>query len=501
MPMTIQPCELPDNALYIAGNWRKGHGAPIESRFSADGSLNRVIDGASREDGIEAIEAAVRAQADPAWLTLMPQERARYLHRIADGIEANAARIAWIQSRDTGKTLRETGALAASAAGTFRYYAAVCETMDSDMTAQRSGCLTLSMHEPMGVVAAITPWNSPIASDAQKIAPALAAGNAVILKPASWSPLVSLELARIVDESGLPKGLFSVLPGSGAEIGNLLVEHPAIARVSFTGGTATGRRIAMKAAEKLMPVSLELGGKSPTIVFEDCDTDLAIAGILFGIFSSTGQSCIAGSRLFVQRSIYNSFVARLVEATEALVTGHPHDAATQVAPLIHPDHRDAVEAFVARAVSDGGKVLTGGRRPDDLTLAAGAYYLPTIISGLTNDSELCREEVFGPVLAVLPFEDEADVIALGNDNQYGLACGIWTRDFPKGWRVARAIQAGTVWINTYKQFSISTPFGGDKESGIGREKGRAGMLAYMRQKSIYQDLTGAPHPWARWPHT
>ncbi|MFP1632018.1 aldehyde dehydrogenase [Zhengella sp. ZM62] len=497
--MSIQPCALPENLLFIAGEWRKGRGAPIESRFSADGSLNRVIDGASREDGIAAIEAAVRAQADPAWRALKPHERARIFHRIADGIEASAGRIAWIQSRDTGKTLRETAALAASAAGTFRYFGAVCETMDSEMTAPRGDALTLSLHEPLGVVAAITPWNSPIASDAQKVAPALAAGNAVILKPASWSPLVALELARIVEQSGLPKGLFSVLPGSGAEIGNLLVEHPSIAKVSFTGGTATGRRIAMKAAEKLMPVSLELGGKSPTIVFGDCDTDLAIAGILFGIFSSSGQSCIAGSRLFVQRSIYESFVARLVEATESLVTGHPHDEATQVAPLVHPDHRASVEDFVKRAIADGGTVLTGGRRPDDPALADGAYYLPTIISGLANEAELCREEVFGPVLAVLPFDDEADVIAQGNDNQYGLACGIWTRDFPKGWRVARAIQAGTVWINTYKQFSISTPFGGDKESGMGREKGRAGMLAYMRQKSLYQDLTGQPHPWARWP--
>lgn len=497
--MSIQPCALPENLLFIAGEWRKGRGAPIESRFSADGSLNRVIDGASREDGIAAIEAAVKAQADPAWRALKPHERARFLYRIADGIEANAGRIAWIQSRDTGKTLRETAALAASAAGTFRYFAAVCETTDGEMTAQRGDALTLSLHEPLGVVAAITPWNSPIASDAQKIAPALATGNAVILKPASWSPLVALELARIIEESGLPKGLISVLPGSGAEIGNLLVEHPSIAKVSFTGGTATGRRIAMKAAEKLMPVSLELGGKSPTIVFEDCDIDLAIAGILFGIFSSSGQSCIAGSRLFVQRSIYDAFVARLVEATEALVTGHPHDAATQVAPLVHPDHRASVEGYVARAVADGGQVLTGGRRPADPALAGGAYFLPTIIAGLGNDAELCREEVFGPVLAVLPFDGEDDVIAMGNDNQYGLACGIWTRDFPKGWRVARAIQAGTVWINTYKQFSISTPFGGDKESGIGREKGRAGMLAYMRQKSLYQDLTGQPHPWARWP--
>jgi len=351
----------------------------------------------------------------------------------------------------------------------------------------------------MGVIAAITPWNSPIASDAQKIAPALAAGNAVILKPASWSPLVALALGRIIDAAGLPVGLFSVLPGAGGEVGEALVEHPDIAKLSFTGGTETGRRIAVKAAQKLMPVSLELGGKSPTIVFEDCDMDLAIAGILFGVFSSSGQSCIAGSRLFIQSRIYDAFLTRLVEATENLIVGHSHDPATQMAPLVHPDHRDSVEAHVEAARSKGGRILTGGARPDDPALSEGAYYLPTIIDGLPNDSDLCQQEIFGPVLAVLPFDDEDDLIAQANDSIYGLACGIWSRDFPRCWRIARAVHAGTVWINTYKQFSISTPFGGVKASGLGREKGRAGLLAYMQQKSIYHDLTGAPHPWARWP--
>ena len=485
---------LPSGALFIGGEWHTGRGAEITSIFPADGSVNRVLQGASPEDGEEAIARAKAAQ--PAWGALKPHERARVLYAIAEGIEKNIGRISQIQSQDTGKTLSETAALAASAAGTFRYFAAVAETMDEEMTAQRGGALTLSVHEPMGVVGAITPWNSPIASDAQKLAPALAAGNAAILKPASWSPLTSLELARIVDEAGLPKGLLSVLPGSGREIGNLLVEHPDIAKISFTGGTSTGRAMAEKAGRKLMPVSLELGGKSPSIVFEDADMDVALAGILFGVFSSTGQSCIAGSRLFVQRKIYDAFVARLVEATRQLRVGHPFAEGTQVAPMIHREHRTEVEAHVARALDDGGRLLCGGQAPQGAEFADGSYYLPTIIDGLPNDARLCREEVFGPVLAVLPFDDEADVIAQSNDNEYGLACGIWTRDFPRAWRVARAIRAGTVWINTYKQFSISTPFGGDGASGVGREKGRQGMRAYMRQKAIYADLTGAPHPWA-----
>jgi betaine-aldehyde dehydrogenase len=489
--------QLPDGRLYFAGEWRKGSGAEIASVFPADGSTNMVLAGASKDDLDTAISAATTAQRTPAWRNLKPHERATFLYRIAEGLARNIERIAQIQTRDTGKTLTETRALAASAAGTFRYMAAALETLDETMTSPRGEYLTLSVHEPIGVVAAITPWNSPIASDAQKVAPALAAGNAVILKPASWSPLVSLELARIIDESGLPKGLFSVVPGSGALIGDHLVEHPAIGKVAFTGGTEVGRSLMVKAAQKLMPVSLELGGKSPTIVFDDCDQDMAIAGILFGIFSSSGQSCIAGSRLFVQRGIYHQFVDRLVKSTKALTLGHPHDPSTQVAPLIRAPHRAAVEAHVGRAISDGGEILAGGKRPDEDAYATGFYYEPTIIAGLGNGSRLCQEEVFGPVLAVLPFDSEEAVIAVANASSYGLASGIWTRDVTKAWRVGRALEAGTVWINTYKQFSISTPFGGLKDSGLGTEKGREGIRAYQQQKSFYLDTSGRPHPWAK----
>jgi len=491
------PQDFRDDRIFIGGMWRRGGGAPINSVFAAEGTSNMTVTGASVPDVDEAVERAQAAQ--PAWGAMKPHDRASILYQISTGLRANADRISWVQSRDTSKSLAETRALALSAAATFRYFAAVAETSDALLTVPRGDYTTTSTHEPLGLVAAITPWNSPIASDAQKAAPALAAGNAVLLKPSSWSPLVGLELARIAAEAGLPAGLLSVLPGSGREVGNHLVEHPDIAKVSFTGGTATGRRLAHSAADKLMPVSLELGGKSPSIVFADCDVDLAIAGILFGIFSSSGQSCIAGSRLFVQRSIYDTFVPRLIEATRALRVGHPFDPATQVSSLVHADHRDSVQRYVALARDEGGDILCGGKVPDDPALAGGAYYMPTIIAGLDNAARVCREEIFGPVLVVLPFDDEPDVIEQANDNAYGLACGVWSRDHPRCWRIARAIRAGTVWINTYKQFSISTPFGGDGASGIGREKGRAGLRAYQRQKSVYEDLSGQPHPWARWP--
>ena len=488
-----------DDLIFVGGRWQQGSGAPIPSYFAAENSLNMTLTGASPEDVESAIQRAEAAQRDPAWQNMKPHERASFLYRMADLLSANIERIAWVQSRDTSKTLTETRALAASAAVTFRYYAAVLETADDLLTVPRGDYQTSSIHEPLGLVAAITPWNSPIASDAQKVAPALAAGNAVLLKPSSWSPMVSLELARVAEEAGLPAGLLSVLPGSGREVGNLLATHPQIGKLTFTGGTVTGRHLARAAAENFMPVSLELGGKSPSIVFDDCDVDLAIAGILFGIFSSTGQSCIAGSRLFVQRTIFESFVERLVEATQRLTVGHPFDSQTQVSSMVHPDQCTTVEEYVQLARQEGGDILCGGGPPQTPDLQAGAYYLPTIIAGLNNNSRVCREEIFGPVLVVMPFDDEEDVIAAANDNEYGLACGLWSRDHPKCWRLARAIRAGTVWINTYKQFSISTPFGGDGASGMGREKGRAGLRSYQRQKSIYEDMSGVPHPWARWP--
>jgi betaine-aldehyde dehydrogenase len=489
--------DLPDGNLYIGGEWRKGRGADLTSIFPADRSTNLKFAGASAEDVDLAIERAQDAQRSAVWRNLKPHERAAYLHRIGEGIQKNADRISRTQSRDTGKTLGETRALALSAASTFRYFAAALETLEEAITPSRGDYLTFSVHDPLGVIAAITPWNSPIASDAQKVAPALAAGNAVVLKPSSWSPMVCLELARIIDEAGLPKGLFSTLPGSGSVVGDRIVEHPAVRKVSFTGGDNVGRGIAHKAADKMMPVSLELGGKSPTIVCADCDADLAIAGVMFGIFSSTGQSCIAGSRLFIERAVYPSFLERLVAATTALRVGHPFEPSTQVAPLVRDPHRDSVEGYVKLARDEGGKVVAGGERPKGPGLDQGIYYAPTIITGLSNTSRTAREEIFGPVLVVLPFDNEADLIDMANDSVYGLACGIYTKDFPRAWRIARAVEAGTVWINTYKQFSISTPFGGMKLSGIGREKGRDGIRAYMAQKSIYLDMSGEPHPWAR----
>jgi betaine-aldehyde dehydrogenase len=485
--------------ILIGGEWRAGRGEPVASINPVDGSVNATFAGADASDIGEAVARGVAAMNAPAWRDLLPHERARVLRRISDGLAAETESLAQLQLRDNGKPIYETRGLVISAANTFAYFAAALETLESEVTPARGKFLTMTTYQPLGVIGAITPWNSPIASEAQKVAPALAAGNAVVLKPSELTPLLAIELGRIAQAAGLPDGLLSVVPGTGAVAGAALVAHPDVKKISFTGGTDTGRTIARVAAEKLMPVTLELGGKSPTIVFADADVDIAINGVLFGIFSSQGQSCIAGSRLFVQRSIYAAFVERLVARAKQLRVGDPLDPATHLGPLISEPQRAKVESYVALALSEGGRVLCGGRRPAGEFFTRGTFFEPTIIDGLANRARVCQEEIFGPVLVVLPFDDEPDVIAQANDTVYGLACGIWTGDYRRAWRVGTAIAAGTLWINTYKQFSISTPFAGAKASGIGVEKGRTGIRSYQQEQSIYWGLDEQPNPWAAIP--
>lgn len=482
--------------IFLAGEWVLGQGKPTVSYFPADGTKNDEFSTASLEQVDEAVHKAHQAWQQPEWRFSLPSQRARVLWRVADLIEARVEELAALQTRDNGKPLSETRGLVMSAAQTARYMASVLDTLDEELTNQRaSDTLTLSIYEPLGVVAAITPWNSPIASEMQKIAPALAGGNAIVLKPAELTSLVALRLAELFEEAGLPKGLLSVLPGKGSVVGNALVQHNLVRKISFTGGTTTGKQLAHVAAERLISTSLELGGKSPTVVLEDADLELAVNGVIYGIFSSAGQACIAGSRLFVHQSRYDEFVARLVEKTNRLRVGHPEDPATQVGPLIDENHLRSVDAYVQQAKAEGGQVVTGGHRVTGNGLDQGSYYAPTVITGLSNSATVCQEEIFGPVLVVMPFESEQELVSVANQSVYGLAAGIWTENYRKAWQLARLLDVGTVWINTYKKFSISTPFGGFKESGVGREKGRLSVLSYMQQKSIYIGLDSTPNSW------
>ncbi|HEX2547148.1 MAG TPA: aldehyde dehydrogenase [Ramlibacter sp.] len=482
--------------LFIAGERRLGRGDEGATYYPATNEAVARLRAASTEDVQEAIAAADHAFRTSGWAQRKPHERAAVLHRVAALIRERAEPLAQRQRLDNGKPISETRNLVASAAGTFQFFAAACETMEEQITPSRGDFLTMSVFDPMGVVAAITPWNSPIASEAQKLAPALAAGNAVVVKPAEVTPLMALELAAICEEAGVPRGIVSVLCGRGSVIGDAITKHPLVKRVSFTGGTTTGKHIARIAADKMMPVSLELGGKSATMVLEDADLEHAVNGVLYGIFSSSGESCIAGSRLFVARKLYAAFMDKLVAKAAALRVGDPADERTQMGPLITGQHRASIEGFVKLGLDEGGKLLTGGHRPEGDAFAKGHFYLPTILEGLKNSDRICQEEIFGPVLVAMPFDDEDDLVRQANDSVYALAAGIWTRDYKKAWRIGRAVQAGTVWINTYKQFSISTPFGGWRDSGLGREKGRLGIQQYMEQKSLYWGLNENPLPWA-----
>ncbi|MFJ4154048.1 aldehyde dehydrogenase [Pseudomonas sp. NPDC089752] len=478
--------------ICIAGTWRLGGGERYATCYPATGEPVAWLNAASLDDVEAAVQGAHRAFLHSGWAERKPHERAAVLYRIAELIRERGEELAQLQRQDNGKPINETRALVASAAGTFQFFAAACETLEETITPSRGDFVSMSVYEPMGVVAAITPWNSPIASEAQKVAPALAGGNAVVIKPAEITPLMALQLAQICEDAGLPKGLISVLPGKGSLLGDALTRHPLVKRVSFTGGTRTGKHIAHIAADKMMPVSLELGGKSPTIVLDDADLDHAVAGVLYGIFSSSGEACIAGSRLFVARALYEPFMARLTAAAAQLRLGDPADERTQMGPLISAAHRESVERYVALGLAEGGRLRLGGERPS----GAGYFYPPTILEGLGNHQQVCQEEIFGPVLVAMPFDSEEELLNQANDSLYALAAGIWSRDYKRAWALGRKLQAGTVWINTYKQFSISTPFGGWRDSGLGREKGRQGILQYMEQKSLYWGMNTQPLAWA-----
>lgn len=474
--------------MLIGDQWVAREDDAIESINPATGAVNYRVSVADAALVDRAVATAKAAAASKAWRDMLPHVRAQVLGRISDGIRAHSDELARLQMIENGKVWSECKAQVASAAATYRYYAAVCETLGAEVTPSRGDYLSMTAYEPYGVVAAITPWNSPMTMEAQKIAPALAAGNAVVLKPSEVTPAVGLAVARIALEAGLPPGLLNVLPGTGAETGKALIHHPDVRMISFTGGTITGRNIAAVAAQRLIPVALELGGKSPHIIFDDANLQAAVDGVVDGIFEGSGQSCVAGSRLFVQRGVLQRVMDMLVARANSIRVDLPDAQGAQMGPVAGFRHRERIESLVASARQEKGEILAGGRRPDGDRFAQGSFYLPTVIAGLSNQATAVREEIFGPVVCVLPFDDEDDLIAQANDTVFGLASGVWTANYQRAWRVARALEAGVVWINTYKQLSIATPFGGFKESGIGREKGVTGVRLYQQSKGIYWSM-------------
>jgi len=478
-------------ALLIGGKWLRGSGAPLTTVDPASGETNASFPTAAAAEVDLAVAVAVQAQRQAAWSALLPHQRADHLHAVSRLLLERTEPLARLVMHENGKTLTESRSQVRGAAGIFRYYAALCETLVSEVTPSRGPYLSLTQYEPQGVVAAITPWNSPVNLAAEKLAPALAAGNAVLLKPSELTPLVSLELGQLCLDAGVPPGIVNVLPGA-VETASELVRHPGVQMISFTGGTKAGKAIAQAAAARFVPVVLELGGKSAQIVLEDADLALAAAGVVAGIFGSMGQSCIAGSRLLVHQSVHQPLLAMIVERARALRLGPPDSSETELGPLASFAHRDRVQAMVDEGVAAGARVLAGGGRPEGAAFARGAYFQPTVLAGLDGRASTVRNEIFGPVLCVLPFASDEEIVAAADDSDYGLACGIWTREFHRAWAVARRVRAGTVWINTYRQNSVATPFGGYKASGLGRERGVQGLRQYQQVKSVFLGASATP---------
>ena len=484
----------PKKKFLVNGEWRAGNGATFDSINPATGEIAGVVYTATAQDVDDAVRGGARAQESSGWRDLPAHKRALLLNRFADLIDKERDLLVELQTQDNGKTLKEGYQHVQGAVEKFRYCAAVCETLESTIMPPRGNYFVYKTYEPMGVVAAMTAFNSPILHEAGKIAPALAAGNAVVLKSSEVTPLIGLEYGRLALEAGIPEGIVNIVTG-GANVGASLVNHPAINMIAFTGGTKTGRMIGHAAAERIIPCILELGGKSPNIVFADANLDHAIAGMIYGIFSNAGQSCIAGSRILIQESIYDNFVPRLVEAARNLKVGTPRDPATAVAPVASFRQRDVIESYIAKGLQEGAKLLVGGGRPVDPALANGAYIAPTLFEVSDPHSTIAQEEIFGPVGVVMKFKDEDDLVKMANDTVFGLSLGIWTEDYRRAMRAVRAIKAGTVWVNTHKIGQPSVPMGGFKESGIGRENGIDGILEYLQIKNTYWNLSESAIPW------
>ena len=428
--------------------------------------------------GVEEADAAVaRAKAAfPAWRAVAPAERGRLLRRLAGAIEARAEELATLEARNVGKPIADARAEVAMVGDTFHYYAAAPERLLGD-TIPVAGGVDMTFREPLGVVGLITPWNFPLPIASWKVAPALAAGNTVVLKPAELTPLTALELEGLALEAGIPEGVLNVVNGPGRIVGERLVEHPDVAKIAFTGSTAVGRRVGELAAQSIKRVTLELGGKSANIVFADADLEQAAAVAPLAVFGNAGQDCCARSRILVERTALDRFLASLEQAVESLRVGDPLDESTQMGPLISAEQRDKVASYV----EDGAPVAMRGSAPE----GPGFWFPPTVLCPVSNDDRAAREEIFGPVAAVIPFTDEADAVRIANDTVYGLSGSIWTRDGAKALRVARGVESGTLSINSNTSVRVATPFGGFKQSGVGRELGPHALDYYTELKNVY----------------
>ena len=475
-------------------------GETFESEDPSTGEIFATVAKAGKEDVDRAVGAARKAFDEGPWPAMKGRERAKHLLAIADGVKKAAGELAELESRDSGGTIRKSkNADIGMAISTFRVFAEIAAREEDQSPLPMQPISTNYIRrEPIGVCAAVTPWNFPLQMAAWKIAPAIAAGNSVILKPASYTPLSSIELGRIALDAGLPEGVVNVLPGPGAAAGEELISHPGVDKVAFTGSTEVGIRIMQLASGTVKKCTLELGGKSPSIVLDDVDLDYAVDGVLWGIFFHQGQVCSAGSRLFVHRGLEDEFVATLVKRAEELKVGPALDASSEMGPVVARSQLETVERYVELGKEEGAEVAAGGERAVVDGHEGGYYYRPTILTGVDNSMKVAQEEIFGPVLVVIPFEDDEHAVAMANDSIYGLAGAVWSGDVPRAVSLAERLRTGTVWINDYHMINPRYPFGGYKQAGIGREHGTQGYNEYRETKHVHIDLAGQrrdKHPW------
>ncbi|MBL8330229.1 MAG: aldehyde dehydrogenase family protein [Rubrivivax sp.] len=481
--------------LFIDGRFVDAEsGETLPTLNPHDNSVITPVAMAGQADVDKAVAAATRAF--PAWARLAAADRGRILLKLADLIETHAEELARLESLDTGHPLKDSRALdVPRTAACFRYFGGMADKFQGETIPVEAGFLNYTLREPVGVVGQVVPWNFPLMFTSWKMAPALAAGNTIVMKPAEITPLSSLKIVELMAEAGMPEGVVNMVPGLGSVAGQAIAEHPGIAKVAFTGSTATGRRIVQASAGNLKKLQLELGGKGPNIVFDDANLVAAVNGSAWAIFHNQGQACIAGSRLMLHERIADEFLERFTALASSIRLGNPMDATTEMGPLTSAQHRDRVLAYVDVARGQGGQVLAGGQAPQRPDLARGCYVEPTVVKARDYRDRVAQEEVFGPFVTVLTFKDEAEALQIANGTDYGLGSGLWTANLQRAHRMARDMHAGMVWINSYKRVNPGSPFGGVGQSGYGREMGFDAMREYTQVKSVWVNVDAQIPPW------